>query len=425
MKYCLVPFVAILMVMAGCKKDKKSLAAINTASVTNITSTSAQSGGSITDDGGSGISQRGLCFADHASPTITDSITKDGSGGGSFTSSMTGLNAKMTYYVRAYAVNASGTAYGNEISFTTAAGLATISTTAVSDIVALSAKSGGNITNDGGSAITERGIVFATTPNPTTANFKVAAGTGTGNFTATMSPLASQTIYYVRAYAVNSFGTSYGKQVQFNSASANAVTDVEGNVYPYVTIGAQSWMTRNLKVTKYKNGDAITNGLTNYNWETATTAAYTFPNGNTSKKDTLGLLYGFAVIKDNRGVCPTGWHVPTDNDWKTLEMNQGMTQAQADQVQDYPGRGTIGGKFLEGGSSGLQIQKAGYGFVGAPTPDFYSYNESGGYWTSSGGSDPVNTLWWRGFNFGIPDAGPVVRGVADKGYILSIRCVKD
>ena len=122
---------------------------------------------------------------------------------------------------------------------------------------------------------------------------------------------------------------------------------------------------------------------------------------------------------------PTGWHVPTDNDWKVLEVNQGMTQVQADQIQDYPGRGTIGAKFLEGGTSGMEIQKAGYGYVDVATPDFYGYNQQGGYWTASPGSDPVNTLWWRGFNFGDPDKGPIVRGSTDKYYILSVRCIKD
>ncbi|MEP7372284.1 MAG: fibrobacter succinogenes major paralogous domain-containing protein [Chitinophagaceae bacterium] len=424
MKHCLLIFMAF-MVVTGCKKDKKSLAVVTTTNVTSITGTNAQTGGTINDDGGSGITQRGVCWADHAGPSITDSITKE-SGSNTFTSSLSGLNAKTTYYVRAYAVNASGTAYGNEVSFSTAAGLPTVTTTTPTDIVALSAKSGGNITNDGGASITERGTVFATTANPTTANFKVAAGTGTGSFTVSMSPLASQTTYYVRAYAINNYGTSYGKQVQFNSASANTVTDVDGNVYPYATIGAQNWMTRNLKVTKYKNGDPITNGMTNFNWETSKIGAYAFPNANVNKKDTLGLLYSFYAIKDTRGVCPTGWHIPTDNDWKVLEVNQGMTQIVADQTQDYPGRGTIGAKFLEGGTSGLEIQKAGYGYIGGPTPDYYGYNEQGGYWNSTpGSSDPVNTIGWRGFNFGDPDHGPIIRGVVDNTYILSIRCIKD
>ena len=304
MKHCLLIVSAVILTVAACKKDKKSLAVISTTAVTNVSSTGATSGGTITDDGGSGVTQRGICWADHSGPTIADSITKDGSGSGLFTSTVTGLNAKTTYYVRAYAVNASGTAYGNELNFTTSAGLATVITSAATDIVALSAKSGGNITNDGGATITERGVVYGTSPNPTTSNFKIMSGTGTGSFNVTLSPLASQTVYYARAYAVNSYGTSYAKQIQFNSASASTVTDVDGNVYPYVTVGTQSWMAKNLKVTKFKNGDPITDGLTNYNWVTATTPAYTYPNKVVSKKDTLGLLYSFFVIKDNRGVCP-------------------------------------------------------------------------------------------------------------------------
>jgi uncharacterized protein (TIGR02145 family) len=422
MKRSLCLLIAFVTIVTSCKKEKhKSLASISTTSVSEITANSVKSGGNINDDGGSQITQRGTCWTDHSNPTIGDSITKDGTGSGTFKSFIAGLNANTTYFIRAYAVNASGTAYGNEVSFKSSAGLATISTTSISDIKPLSAKSGGNVINDGGVPITDRGVVFGTSPNPTTANFKVTAGSGTGSFTTTLSPLASQTSYYARAYAVNSYGTAYGNQVQFNAASANTVSDIEGNVYPYVTIGTQSWMATNLKVTKFKNGDPLTNGLTGYNWNTQPSPAYTFPNGLVNKKDTLGLLYNLAVANDSRGVCPAGWHVPTDNDWKILEINQGMTQTQADQIQDYPGRGTIGAKFLEGGVSGLNIQKAGYVYADV-TADYYGYNDWGLYWSSQ---RDATTVWWRGFNMGSPDAGPIARGFADKTYVLSVRCIKD
>src|ERR1700752_1522384 len=99
MKHCFVLFIAIVMVITGCKKDKKSLAIINTTAITSITSTTAQTGGSIDNDGGSTITQRGVCWAAHTGPSISDSITKDGGGGGAFTSALSGLNSKTTYYV--------------------------------------------------------------------------------------------------------------------------------------------------------------------------------------------------------------------------------------------------------------------------------------------------------------------------------------
>jgi uncharacterized protein (TIGR02145 family) len=426
MKHSILLLFAFLIFLAGCKKDKPgTIATLTTTAITSVTSNSAQTGGNITDDGGSGITKRGVVWATHTAPTVADSITNNGTGSGSFTSAITGLNANTLYYVRAYAINATGTAYGNEISFTTSAGIPTVSTTAVSDILPLSAKSGGSITNDGAASITERGVVFATTANPTISNFKIAAGTGTGNFTVTLSPLASQTTYYIRAYATNSHGTAYGNQVQFNAASANTVTDIDGNVYPYVTIGTQNWMTTNLKVTKYKNGDPVTNGLTGYNWATGTAGAYTFPNGEVSRKESLGLYYNIYAIRDSRGVCPAGWHVPTDNDWKALEVNQGMTQVQADQYNDFPGRGTIGAKFLEGGSSGLNIQKAGMVFINGSTAEYYGFNDWGVYWSSTPLDPSSASNIYRGFNLGSPDPAPIARTWIDKTYILSVRCIKD
>jgi uncharacterized protein (TIGR02145 family) len=424
MKHLTLIGIAVMALMVCCKKDKKTgLASITTSAISNITSNSAQTGGNITDDGGSSITKRGVCWGLHAAPTVADSITSDGSGGGSFVSNVSGLSANATYYVRAYVINASGTAYGEEVSFKTQAGLATVTTTPVVDIVALSAKSGGNISNDGGASITARGVVWSTNPNPTIANFKTTDGAGTGTFTSVLSPLASQTTYYVRAYATNSYGTSYGAQVQFNAASANTVTDIEGNVYPYVTIGTQNWMTRNLKVTKYKNGDDITNALTNYNWTTSTTGAYTFPDGLTGKKDTFGLMYNLYAVKDSRGVCPTGWHMPSDEEWKILEKSQGMTQVEADQFNDFPGRGTIGAKLLEGGSGGINIQKAGMVFIDNGTPNYFGINEWGLYWSSTPVSTQSNI--YRGFNLGTPDAGPIARTWTDNSYVISIRCVKD
>ncbi len=99
---------------------------------------------------------------------------------------------------------------------------------------------------------------------------------------ASLSPLASQVTYYVRAYATNAFGTAYGNEVSFTSSSADAVTDIDGNVYPYIQIGTQTWMTTNLKTTHYTNGDPITDGSVN-SWYKAdwslnqTIGAYSYP----------------------------------------------------------------------------------------------------------------------------------------------------
>ena len=194
-------------------------ASLTTNAVSNITTTTASSGGNISNDGGAAVTARGVCWSTSQNPTITTgSITSNSSGGtGIFTSNLTSLTGGTTYYVRAYATNSAGTAYGDQVSFTTSPVIASLTTTAGSNITAITAISGGNISNDGGAAVTARGVCWSTSVNPTTANSKTTDGSGTGSFTSSLTSLTASTIYYVRAYATNSAGTAYGDQVSFTT----------------------------------------------------------------------------------------------------------------------------------------------------------------------------------------------------------------
>jgi hypothetical protein len=197
------------------------LPTVSTTSMTSITQTSATSGGSISDAGGVTITAKGVCWSTSPNPTVSlTTKTNNGTGITSFVSSLTSLTLSTTYYVRAYATNSVGTAYGNEISFNTlAASLATITTSTPTAVTSSSVTLGGNITNTGGTTVTERGICYATTQNPTVSNTKVVVGSGGGTFSTTVSGLQASTTYYVRAYAINSVGTTYGSQVSFSTSS--------------------------------------------------------------------------------------------------------------------------------------------------------------------------------------------------------------
>ena len=186
---------------------------VSTTTASSITDTSAVSGGNVTSDGGAAVTARGVCWSTSHNPTISDSHTTDGTGTGSFTSNITGLTAATTYYVRAYATNSVGTAYGNEITVTTMATLPTVTTTTASGITDTSAVSGGNVTNDGGAAVTARGVCWSTSHNPTTSDTHTNDSTGTGSFTSNITGLTAVTTYYVRAYATNSVGTAYGNEI--------------------------------------------------------------------------------------------------------------------------------------------------------------------------------------------------------------------
>ncbi len=220
---------------------------VSTSSVTSITSSAASSGGNVTEDGGSPVIGRGVCWSTSALPTISDNKTSDGTGLGSYTSSITGLSAGVTYYLRAYATNTIGTGYGSQVSFTTTTtSVPIISTTSISSITTTGASSGGNITNDGNSSVTSRGTCWSTSPNPTTLNSVTTDGSGTGSFTSSLASLTPGTLYYVRAYAINSIGTGYGNQVVFGtipadptSASATPSTIFVGSSTQMSVTGAQ------------------------------------------------------------------------------------------------------------------------------------------------------------------------------------------
>lgn len=191
---------------------------ITTVAISNITNTTAFSGGNITDDGGTPILDRGICWSLNPYPTTSDLFVSEGVGTESYIALMSGLTSNTTYYVRAYATNAQGTSYGDELSFTTIVyQLATLSTTAASSISYTTAIAGGNVSNDNGSPVTSRGICWATTTLPTTANSNYTEAGGLGSFTANMSGLSTNTTYYVRAFAVNGGGTSYGNEVSFTT----------------------------------------------------------------------------------------------------------------------------------------------------------------------------------------------------------------
>src|SRR4030042_2583000 len=161
-------------------------------------------------------------------PTIADSKTSDGTGSGTFTSSLTGLTSGITYHVRAYATNSAGTDYGTDITFKAGATLPAVTTTAISGLSSTAASTGGNVTSDGGSAMTARGVCWSLSSNPTTADSKTSYGSGPGSFVSSITGLTPCTTYHIRAYATSSAGTSYGNDISFTTSTVlPAVTTTE------------------------------------------------------------------------------------------------------------------------------------------------------------------------------------------------------
>lgn len=182
--------------------------------VTDITETTAMTGGEVTSDGGAEIIERGVCYGINQNPTINDMIVQSGSGIGEFDCLLENLDSGVTYYVRAYATNEVETAYGQQETFTTdqEQSLPIVETSVVTNIGQTSATCGGNVLSDGNSSVTARGVCWSRSQNPTIANSHTTDGTGTGQFVSSITNLQQNTTYYVRAYATNGIGTAYGEQ---------------------------------------------------------------------------------------------------------------------------------------------------------------------------------------------------------------------
>ena len=421
--FCLI---CALIISNSCKKNPV-IPTLTTSDATNITVTSLSSGGNITNDGGSMVTASGICYGTTTGPTTASTHTTDGSLSGSFVSKITGLAQNTMYYLRAYATNNVGTAYGNEVTATTAPpALSTLTTTTISSITINSAVTGGSITSGGNDSVSVRGVCWAITTGPTTTNDKTTDGAGTGNFVSTITGLQPGEIYYVRAYATNSAGTAYGDEIIFSTK----ISDVEGNTYNTVPIGTQIWMAENLKTTKYNDNTPIPLVTNNTAWGAAITPAYCwYANDQTTNKPIYGAIYNFYTVKTGK-LCPAGWHVASDVEYQTLEQFLGMDPLQ---LSAYEWRGTDQGAQMKS-TTGWATGQDGTNTSGwSALPGGYRYGPSGVFnnigtlsywWTSS--FDPTNAFYRR--LDGVDSTGVVMNKVYRSGVVYQggkyVRCVK-
>ena len=566
---------------------------VTTSTVSRITETTAVAGGNVTSDGGASVTERGVVYSTSSNPTMANGKVASGSGTGAFTCNLTGLQSNTTYYIRAYAVNSKGTAYGDEVSFTTnekvfaipeyvdlglsvkwatfnvgatkpeeygdyfawgetepkstyswsnykwcrgsettltkycnhsgygtvdnkttlelsddaaavnlggdwrmptkaeqdelreqctwtwttlngvngykvtsksngksiflpAAGhrigsslnsagsdgnywssslyadspyyayyllfnssdvhrynfdnryygfsvrpvygaqgeqvsAPTVVTSAVTQIEETTAVAGGNVTSDGGASVTERGVVYSTSANPTTANSKVASGSGTGAFTCNLTGLQHNTTYYVRAYAVNSKGTSYGNEVSFTTNEKVFATP------EYVDLGLSvKWATCNVGASKpEESGDYFAWGETTtkstYSWST-----YTYCKGSSTTLTKYNCSSGYGTL-DNKTTLELSddvaainwggaWRMPTDAEITELREQCTWTWITQNGIKGY--RVTS-----KKNSNSIFLPAASYCYVYG----FYT-SDSGNYWSSSLNTDNSYNAWSLYFN---------------------------
>jgi uncharacterized protein (TIGR02145 family) len=282
-----------------------------------------------------------------------------------------------------------------------------VSTTTVSGIIDTSAITGGDVAQDGGAPVIARGVAYGTSSSPTTSGFITNDGTGTGVFTSTLTGLTPSTTYYVRAYATNSVGTAYGNEVNFTTPAIPAftcgistVTDVDGNSYNTVPIGNQCWTQSNLKVSKYRNGDSIPTVYNDLNWASLTYGAYCVLENNQIYNGVYGKLYNHFAVMDVRGICPTGWHVPSDFEWKILIRHldaSADTLCNVNYGQDCVPSTMAGGMLRNVAVSG-NLGVSGWGHPNVGATNSSGFNALPGGWRHNTNGAFIGTTdmayWW-------------------------------
>lgn len=343
--------------------------------------------------------------------------------------------------------------------------LPTVITANVIGITDTSAICGGEVTDDGGDTATVRGVCISMSPSPTVYGRHTVDGSGLGLFTSQLSGLISNFTYYVRAYATNSRGTVYGEEKSFtipinpngdalSCPGTPTLVDIDGNVYNTLRIGQQCWMRENLRTTRYADGTPILAGES-----ASTTIGYWYyPMNVSTNMHNYGLLYNWSAVMHGtagstanpsgvQGICPTGWHVPSDAECTQL-FNYLKSQSQywcgGDNSQI--GRSlaaTVGwdesglpGPCVVGNNDLSQNNATGFGALPAGFYDSSATitigNEYGGlgyvtfFWTATGTgtSYGYNNIYYWGLHANY--ALVMHNDLYDSdGEAQSVRCVKD
>ena len=332
--------------------------------------------------------------------------------------------------------------YNSQLPTQTSLCLPTITTSSPSSVGVDTVVIGGDISNDGGSSIVLRGVCYSTSPNPNMGNQRTEDGSGTGSFNTVLRGLTSSTTYYARSYAKNSNDVVvYGNEVSFTTTASlpgvrcpgtPTVTDIDGNIYNTVQIGNQCWTQSNLKTSRYRNGDNIPTGLTNSAWENTTSGAYAIYNNDPVNDSLYGKLYNHYAVTDSMGLCPTGWHVPTDGEWNVMVK---YLDPNSDTGIVNWWQGGVAGGLMK--STATQPTPGGWNLpnVGATNTSGYTGLPGGGRDVGGGFFNlDVSGFWW---SYSLGDSGDafsrildinyadVLRSRVDLKYGYSVRCLKN
>lgn len=316
---------------------KGSLAEVLTLEPEEVYSVMAKVSGNVVSDGELTISGRGICWNTEPMPTSHHNKVTIPGGSGLFSANIQGLSPGTVYYIRAYAINNIGIAYGNQIILTTPPSepepdVVTGEVEILNHWVVTVPVS---INRSESLPIVERGVCYSTSPLPTINDLLRIGPQNKDDFTLELY-VVHNTTYYLRAFARTMLTTTYGNQAVFTTpglglpcAGNETVTDIDGNIYNTVQIMDLCWMKENLKTTRFRNGDEIP-----FSTSIQATPAMTWYDQNHQWKDLYGGLYNEEAAKSNNGICPEGWRLPYEVEiYKMMEF--ALHLAALESVQHY------------------------------------------------------------------------------------------
>jgi uncharacterized protein (TIGR02145 family) len=434
MKTKTIFILCLLFFTTDCKKDEPTgkVPSCLTQTATNESPTGATLNGTVNPNGlSTTVTFEYGTTTSYGSTLEAAPSPVTGSGNTNVGAAITGLTAETTYHFRVKATNSMGTVYGEDITFVTGGEGQSPSclTQTVTNESPTGATLNGTVNPNGlSTAVTFEYGTTTSYGSSVTATKSPVTGNGNINVSKYITGLTVETTYHFRVRATNSRGTVYGEDLSFylpadHTGETGTVEDDDGNVYQTIGIGAQVWMAENLKTTKYNDGTPIPNITDNAAWAAALrTGAYSDYSNTPDSATTYGRLYNwFAVdttFNGGKNICPTSWHVPTDEEWTTLTEYLG-------------GDSVAGGKLKESGTihwtapnTDATNETVFTALPGGMRHSDGAYNDIGseGYWWSStrywSGAGPFWTMSFNSTNF-----SRVLTRYWLTGY--SVRCVSD
>lgn len=314
--------VAAMLILSGCTKETSEVRldpALGTTKVFNVTSNSATVTGFVVAEG-QGFTTRGVCYDKQPAPNTSKSTAPFAGAAttAAYNVTLTGLDFASTYYARAFATGPDGTIYGEELTFTTLPVLATLTTAAATGVEGTTAVTGGNVTADGGSAVTARGVCYGTATNPTVSGSKTTDGAGLGTFVSNLSGLKGLTKYYARAYATNGAGTAYGNEITFTTLVSVREWYVPGNYVAasYPGSGLADWSPD--KSPMVKSNEANPNNVEGYVYMAGTSNMFKI----SAQPSWDGTNYGVGATAGT--LSATGGDIPLPQGYYKININAGV-----------------------------------------------------------------------------------------------------